>query len=356
MAKKDNEVQEGAEDTKAGKSIEAHPPVPNRSQMMAAVLNDMTLRDDENLTKWYDQMIAVSKNKGSAIPDGAAGHNAGTLSTHPSHADASMVNRALPVVQAVREDLQNILKAGEVSEDVADKTVLLFEAAVNARVALEAAKIEEEHEERLAEETEKLIDQLDSYLDYAAKEFFEENEIAIDSSIKLEMYEEFFEGLRGLFEAHNIDVPDSKVDVVEALTSRVSELEQELDERTAELIDARDTELADKAKRAFDESAKGLTDADVEKLKVLSESVEYDGDDEDLKKKLAVIREANFGKRAGTKPRLEIGKRDLTEAEFTTVKLVEASDNGEPIEGDPEVHPEARAIYEAISRVASKRI
>jgi transcriptional accessory protein Tex/SPT6 len=64
---------------------------------------------------------------------------------------------------------------------------------------------------------EEIIENLDSYLDYVVETWMKENELAIESGIKVEMAESFMSGLKSLFEEHNVQIDEETVDVVSAL-------------------------------------------------------------------------------------------------------------------------------------------
>ena len=130
----------------------------------------------------------------------------------------------------VKEDLEPMFDGEDLSEEFKEKTATLFEAAVSARTSLEIARLEEEFETKLEEHvstiTEELTSKLDTYLDYAVENWMEENQVAIESALRNEIMEDFLDVLKGLFAEHYIDVPESKVDVLEALADKVETLDR----------------------------------------------------------------------------------------------------------------------------------
>ena len=86
-------------------------------------------------------------------------------------------------------------------------------------------------------ETEELVDKVDSYLTYLAEQWMEDNEIAIESSLKTNINESFMQGLKTLFDEHYIDIPEDKVDIVEELASKVSTLEEQLENHINENVE-----------------------------------------------------------------------------------------------------------------------
>merc|ERR1711871_950333 len=104
----------------------------------------------------------------------------------------------------VDEDVNALLGGEELSEEFKEKAKVIFEAAINAKVASIKEGIEAEYAAKLAEEVEaakeSLAERVDSYLEYVSDEWFEENALAIEAGLKTEMTESFLEGMKGLFE------------------------------------------------------------------------------------------------------------------------------------------------------------
>ena len=126
------------------------------------------------------------------------------------------------------------------------------------------------------------------------------------------MAEDLISGLKGLFEANYIDIPEAKLDVVAEMTEKVEELEKQLNEQIEKNHSLRDSNSALKVEQAFAEMSEGLAETQVEKLRALSEGVSYDSD-VDYKNKLAVIKETYFP----SSPKLAVESTILTE-EFSS--------------------------------------
>jgi len=139
--------------------------------------------------------------------------------------DMSAKNKASIAMKgsAVKEELAGVF-GDDLTEEMLEKAATLFEAAI----AIKVAEIEEAYAAALDEEVEsihaELTEQVDQYLSFVASEWLTENEVAVESSLKNELTEEFIDGLRNLFAEHYIDVPSDKVDVLESLELKVEEL------------------------------------------------------------------------------------------------------------------------------------
>ena len=125
------------------------------------------------------------------------------------------------------------------------------------------------------------------------EQWVKDNQVAIESGLRAELVEDFIGGLKNLFAEHYIEIPDEKVDVAEELAVKVTELEEQMEARAAQL--ATITEELNKAKKheAIRKICEGLTEVQVEKMKSLAEGVEFTTEGE-FDNKLAVIRENYF--------------------------------------------------------------
>jgi hypothetical protein len=196
------------------------------------------------------------------------------------------------------EDINSLFADDEtISEEFKSKITTIFEARVVDRISQIQEQMEEKYAIQLEESVEEikqdLTEKVDDYLNYVVEQWMAENEIAVESSLRSELTEEFISGLRNLFAEHYIDVPAEKVDLVDELATKVEELESKLDEEIERgmsfakaLVESRKTEMV------RDVTA-GLTDTQVEKIKSLAESVEFSTEDE-YKGKLETIRENYF--------------------------------------------------------------
>ena len=193
----------------------------------------------------------------------------------------------------------------DLAEDFKSKVTLVFEAAVNdaatakanAIVEEKTAELEAEMNESVQASVDQIVENLDSYLDYVVEEWMKENELAIETGVKVEMAESLMDGLKSLFEEHNIDVNEETVDVVAGLEEQAEELKTAANEAINESV-ALKAEIASlKAERVFEEMTEDLTITQRERLKVLSEKLDAANIDE-YKTDLATLKESFFAKAA----------------------------------------------------------
>jgi hypothetical protein len=139
-----------------------------------------------------------------------------------------------------------------------------------------------------------LAEEVDVYLDQFTEDFMNENEVAIESNIRTQLAESFLEGLKDLFEEHYVDMPEGREDVLEALAEDNERLNEKVHELMLELNEVNDIKIAAIKENIIDEAADGLTLADAERLKTLSEAVEFDGDIDSFATKVGYIKENYF--------------------------------------------------------------
>jgi hypothetical protein len=198
-----------------------------------------------------------------------------------------------------KEDIDGLFADSEnLSEDFKDKANVIFEAAVNARIAVETTRIEEEYEAKLeegiAEKFSELEDQIDSYLSSIVEQWMDDNALAVETSVKVDVMESFLSGLKGLFEEHYVEIPEDQVDIIEALTEQIEEMEKDLNEEIENRVKLQDELKTSMVENAKEEILEGLTDTDQEKLEQLFEGIEF-SDPDDFTKKATIIAE-NFVK------------------------------------------------------------
>ena len=197
----------------------------------------------------------------------------------------------------VDEDVAALVDGEELSEEFKSKAATIFEAAVKSKIAKIRKQIREEskkeQEERIESMQEEMTENMDKYLNYATKEWMTENKLAVEAGVRAEVTESFISGLKKLFVEHYIEVPEEKEDVFESLVVEVAELESKLDDQTAKHMEIVKELNTYKASSVFKTVSEGMADTDVEKLKELTEDVDYDTD-EQYAEKLNVIKNSYF--------------------------------------------------------------
>ena len=281
-------------ETIAAKSIKAKGKVTDtqmadsKSSMMNGMMSAMAAMPKEQVANMFDQVMAQFGHWADNIPDDAAAKNAATIAAKPSAASGSM-----------KEDVAEMFAGEELSEEFKEKATVLFEAAVNAKVTTVTQELEEQFEEALNEElsyfTEEVTDKLDNYLNYVVENWMVENEVAIESTLKNEINEEFIQGLKGLFEQNYIEMPEDKVDIVEELAEKVEHLENRLNDSINENAELKNVLSESVKKQVIDDVSSDLSLMQQDKFLSFAEGIEFDGDVDEYGKKLEIIKENYFG-------------------------------------------------------------
>jgi hypothetical protein len=196
-----------------------------------------------------------------------------------------------------KEDVEEIFDGQDLAEEFLDKAAIIFEASVSARVIAETARIQEEFDAKFDEASlglkEEMADKVDGYLSYVAEQWMEENEVAIESSLKVDIAENFMVGLRELFENNYVEVPQDKLDLAADAIAMSEELEGKLDDSINEKIELQKEIDSLRVKNLVSEQSDGLSVSQKEKLSSLVEGIEYNDVDE-FGAKLNVIKNQYF--------------------------------------------------------------
>jgi len=309
----------------------------------------------DDLTKWFHDAMNLIGKEASALPGSAneKGNEAsvsmkGSYATGKGGAQANdpmphldHKNNPLAKILSVKEDVQEMFEGQDLSEEFKEKATTIFEAAVSSRALMEVARIEEEYQTRLEEEVQQIAEtlekQVDSYLDYVVEKWLEDNQVAIESTLRNEIMEEFIDGLKSLFTEHYIDVPQEKIDVIEQLAAKVDQLEDKLDASINENVELKRVVAEVEKNEALAEMAEGLTLTQSEKFEALAEGVDFDGNVDAYKRKLSYIKETYFTTAV---------KKHVSNIEEETFEAEESQTIA--------TNPEVAAFVKAISRTAKK--
>lgn len=230
------------------------------------------------------------------------------------------------------EDVAALTEGEEFSEEFKAKATTIFEAAVKTRIEEQvtaiASTLEEQFSAKLQEEIASLAEKVDETLNYAITTWVEENQVALDAGLKLEIAEEFMGGLKKVFEENYLNLPEEKVDVVETMTEELCEMEGRLNEQIERNIDLNNKLAGYQKQVILSQMSEGLVDTQREKLASLAEGVEFVSE-EDFKNKVATLIGSYF-------PKHVVNEQVLPEV------------SGE--QGTEEVSPVMAAYLQALSR------
>ncbi len=245
---------------------------------------------------------------------------------------------------SVEEDVNALFAGEELSEEFQDKARTIFETAIKSKVEEVKEQIQVQYQAQLVEEVAavktELTERVDSYLEYVAQEWLEENQLAIEHGLKTEMTESFLTGMKSLFEDHYVTIPEEKYDVIESMVDKLDEMESKLNEQIDKNV-ALNKRLAEStADVIFAEVAEGLAVTQKEKLASLAENVEFDSE-ETYREKLVTLRNSYFSESA-------------TSAQRDAAETVVESTQEQTTTAAPEAGSIMEAYLQTLSRVSKK--
>ena len=242
----------------------------------------------------------------------------------------------------VEADVAALLEGEELSEEFQNKAKTIFETAIKTKVAEIKEELQESYATALVEELDKikegLTERVDSYLEYVADEWMQENALQVENGLKTEMTESFLEGMKSLFEEHYVTIPEDKYDVLNSMVDKLDEMESKLNEQIDRNV-ALNRRLAESnADGVFASVAEGLADTQKEKLATLAENVEFESET-DYREKLVTLKESYFPSKTSA-------------PKSTSENLSEEVSTEEVISED--VTPRMQAYLDILSRAAKK--
>ena len=206
----------------------------------------------------------------------------------------------------IEGDVQALLEGEELSEEFQEKARTIFEAAIKTKVSEIKENLETAYQQALVEELETikegLTERVDSYLEYVADEWIQENALQVEHGLKTEMTESFLEGMKSLFEEHYVTIPEDRYDVIESMVDKLDEMENKLNEQIDRNV-ALNRRLAESTSDViFSEVAEGLALSQKDKFASLAENVEFESE-ADYREKLVTLKKSYFPEQKSTQSR-----------------------------------------------------
>jgi len=246
--------------------------------------------------------------------------------------------------EAFATDLKVLADAdSNLTEDFKAKASTLFEAAVANKVATIKEELENTYEDSLQEEVvyirETLIEKIDNYLTYVVEDWMSENQEYVDNKLRTDIAEDFMKNLKDLFVESYIEVPESKVDLVDSLSEDVEATKSEL-LTISEERDSLASQIVElQREKIISEATSELTSTQSSKFVKLLEGIEF-VDASNFETKVSVIKESFFN---GEEPEQEL-EEEVSSDE--TEIIVEG-------EGNPnaELSPTMQKYLSSLSRI-----
>ena len=302
---------QGAEDetkqapARKGDKKNSEPMPKTKAGMINAMHGMMTGMKKDKLMAAYGTMMKASSHMEEVSSD----------------EDTIIEDQELDIKVDFSDDLNALVESeATLSEEFKAKTAVIFEAAVKAKLSQEIDRLEEAYKEELETELastkEQMVEKVDSYLNYVVETWMEENKLAVQTGLRTEIAETFMNKMKDLFVESYVEVPESKVDLVDELATANEELEESYNDAMTKSI-ALAEELEDLKRDAIiREASRDLAETQVEKLKTLAEEVDFE-DEETFAQKVATIKETYFAKKTAESAIVE----DTTDEDTPSVEV-----------------------------------
>ena len=220
----------------------------------------------------------------------------------------------------LEDDVKALFEGEDLSEDFQNKARTIFEAAIMSKIAIVKESLEADYDayiqKEMGEYKASLQERVDSYLHYVAEEWITENALQVESGIRGELSESFLTGLKGLFEEHYVEIPEDKYDVLEAMVTKLDEMETKLNEQIDSNVALTKRLSSSVSDNILDEVSEGLALSQKEKLAELSKGVGFESE-EQYKGQLEALKESYFTK-APVAASQEVISEDAPVVENTT--------------------------------------
>ena len=230
-----------------------------------------------------------------------------------------------------------MFEGSEFSEDFKTSAVAVFEASVHEKVLAETATLEEKFESDLQEQVEKsveeIVEKVDQYLDYVIENWMDDNQVSVESNIKVEVAESLLGSIKGLVSEHNLEIDQETVDHNAELEVALEESQVKYNELVEEMMAIKEAKKEADLEVAFKNVSEELTDTQAEKLRVLSEGISFEST-EDYSKKLEAIKDNYF---------VESAPAPVAEEESNDLLQEETAENAQPVL-DPSIASYAESL------------
>ena len=167
----------------------------------------------------------------------------------------------------------------DLDEEFAAKALSIFESAVNESAAAHLKSINKLAgrviERVITARVSQLEEQAERHMNHAITEWTQENRLAIEQGVRVQVAESFMEGIKELLESHYVDLPAGKKDLYEAAIEKGDEILSKFNEERqknvvleSELTSLKKTSLIEKATR-------GMVATKADKFRKLAEEIEF---------------------------------------------------------------------------------
>ena len=227
----------------------------------------------------------------SVLPGTGEAGTTGNSNPGPESVGKEASYEHVEIDRAASEHLEALAESQGADEEFTLKAKVIFEGALNQKLQLETARLEEEFSTRFEQEISEIAEKVEAFLNYTSAQWLEENKLVVENGIRNELSESFMSGLKGLFEDHYVTLPDEKYDIFESMVAKLDDMEDKLNEQ----IDANVALSAQmgslQREGILADVSWDLSETAKEKLAGLAESVEFESETA-FRQKLNILKES----------------------------------------------------------------
>jgi len=216
---------------------------------------------------------------------------AGRKNQGPEKLKGKVSYESVDIDREAASHLDELAEAEGADADFKMKAKVIFEGALNQKLQLEVARLEEEFSSRFEEELTAIAEKVESFLNYTSKQWLEENKLVVENGIRNELSESFMGGLKSLFEDHYVTLPDEKYDIFESMVSKLDDMEDKLNEQIEANVSLNAQMSGFQRQSILADVSWDLSEAAKEKLADLSENVEFESES-NFRQKVNILKES----------------------------------------------------------------
>lgn len=235
-----------------------------------------------------------TKGRSNEGPDTSVATGPDGLKSAPKGTQFAKAYEHSEVDETAGEALNELAADHDASDDFKARAKVIFESALNQKLALEVERLEEEFSQRFEAEITEIAEKVEGFLNYTSGQWLEENKLVVENGIRNELSESFMQGLRGLFEDHYVTLPDEKYDIFESMVAKLDDMEDKLNEQIEANVNLTSQMSGFTRQAVLSDVSWDLPETGKEKLAGLAESVEFESEDS-FRQKLEILKESFVG-------------------------------------------------------------
>lgn len=198
------------------------------------------------------------------------------------------------------DEIDKVFEGLDLSEDFKSKIKTVLEQRVesekqaindsfDARVEERAETLANEYknyvQDEMKEEAERYIQEevmptVQRYVDFAAKEFAEENRPVVESEVKVEMADKFLSGITEASKEYNVTIPEGQDDYVKQMEEKLESANKRFDDTLKEKEQLQNEIVESKRSSIIETKSEGLAETQKEKLATVAENVSFHDEDQ----------------------------------------------------------------------------